>query len=135
MQLSEVLKDLKHQRRLQVAKNGWGRIPEWSFVIEKGTAFDSSHFRSRIFNRVLDKAGLRKVRPHNLRHSYATLLIHAGESLAYIRDQLAHHSLKVTVDISVTWLQRGTRPSWTVLMTTVAQPSATTKEKGVNLNG
>jgi hypothetical protein len=104
---------------------------------EKGTAFDSSHFRSRVFNRVLDKAGLRKVRVHDLRHSYGALLIQAGESLAYIRDQLGHHSIKVTVDISVTWLQRGTRTPWTVSMTTVAQPSTTypqpPKKKGLTL--
>ena len=36
---------------------------------------------------------------HNLRHTYASLLIQSGESLAYIRDQLGHHSIKVTVDI------------------------------------
>jgi integrase len=99
MQLSETLKDLKHQRRLRVAKKGWGRFPEWVFVSDKGTAFDSSHFRSRVFNRVLEKAGLRKVRVHDLRHSYAAALIQAGESLAHIRDQLGHHSIKVTVDI------------------------------------
>jgi integrase len=29
----------------------------------------------------------------------ASLLIQAGESLAYVRDQLGHHSIKVTVDI------------------------------------
>lgn len=98
-QLADVLKDLKHQRRLEVAKKGWGRMPEWVFVSEKGTAFDSSHFRARVFNRALEKAGLRKIRIHDLRHSYASLLIQAGESLAYIRDQLGHHSIKVTVDI------------------------------------
>jgi integrase len=27
------------------------------------------------------------------------LLIQAGESLVYVRDQLGHHSIKVTVDI------------------------------------
>jgi integrase len=29
----------------------------------------------------------------------ASLLIAQGESLAYIRDQLGHHSMQVTVDI------------------------------------
>ena len=39
------------------------------------------------------------MRVHDLRHSYAALLIQAGESLANIRDQLGHHSIKVMVDI------------------------------------
>jgi integrase len=41
------------------------------------------------------------VRPrpfHQLRHAFATLLIQQGESLAYVRDQLGHHSVSLTVD-------------------------------------
>jgi len=33
-----------------------------------------------------------------LRHTYASLLIQNGESLAYVRDQLGHYSIKITVD-------------------------------------
>lgn len=42
---------------------------------------------------------MRKIRPHDLRHTYVSLLIQNGESLAYVRDQLGHHSIKITVDI------------------------------------
>jgi len=44
-------------------------------------------------------AELRHVSIHDLRHTYASLLLQAGESMAYIRDQLGHYSIKVTVDI------------------------------------
>src|SRR5262245_40602953 len=37
-------------------------------------------------------------KPHPLRHTYASLLIQNGESLAYVRDQLGHSSVKITVD-------------------------------------
>ena len=47
----------------------------------------------------LERVDLRRDRIHDLRHTYASLLIQAGVSLAYIRDQLGHHSIKVTVDI------------------------------------
>lgn len=30
--------------------------------------------------------------------SFASLLIQNGESLAYVRDQMGHHSIKITVD-------------------------------------
>jgi integrase len=36
---------------------------------------------------------------HDLRHTFASLLIQNGESLAYVRDQLGHSSIQVTVDI------------------------------------
>ena len=39
------------------------------------------------------------MRIHDLRHTYASLLIQQGESLVYIKEQLGHHSIQVTVDI------------------------------------
>jgi len=36
---------------------------------------------------------------HDLRHTFASLLIQRGESLAYVKDQLGHHSIQVTVDL------------------------------------
>ena len=57
----------------------------------------SSNLR-KVFNRLLTAAKLRRVRFHDLRHIFATLLIEQGESLAYIRDQLGHSSIKITVD-------------------------------------
>ena len=80
------------------------------FVSEAETPLDSSHWRSRVFKRALEQTGLRKVRVHDLRHSYASLLIQAGESLPYVRDQLGHHSIKVTVDIFTgTWHRKETK--------------------------
>jgi integrase len=32
-------------------------------------------------------------------HTFASRLIQQGESLAYVRDQMGHHSIKITVDI------------------------------------
>ena len=99
LQLTETLKELRQQRRIETLKKGWKGVPEWVFITTDGTHLDGSHWRSRVFNKALEKAGLRRVNVHSLRHAYASLLIQAGESLAYIRDQLGHHSIKVTVDI------------------------------------
>jgi len=51
-----------------------------------------------MFYRILEKAQLRRVRVHDLRHTFASLLIQHGESLAYVRDQLGHKSIQITVD-------------------------------------
>ncbi len=47
----------------------------------------------------LEKAGLRRIRFHDLRHTFATLLLQNGESLAYVKDQLGHSSIRMTVDV------------------------------------
>jgi integrase len=98
-QLTQALLDLRHQRKSETIKKGWGQVPEWVFINAKGNPLDKNHWRKRVFYKALEKAKLRKIRIHDLRHTYASLLIQANESLAYIRDQLGHHSIKVTVDI------------------------------------
>ena len=36
---------------------------------------------------------------HDLRRTFASRLIQNGESLVYVKDQLGHHSIKVTVNV------------------------------------
>jgi integrase len=62
-----------------------------------GTQLDPSNVR-KVFNSLLTAAKSRRIRFHDLRHTFASLLIEQGESLAYIRDQLGHSSIEVTVD-------------------------------------
>jgi hypothetical protein len=48
-----------------------------------------------LFNKLLTAAKLRRVRFHDLRHTFASLLIEQGESLVYVRDQMGHSSMGV----------------------------------------
>lgn len=95
MQLTETLWILKHD----LVNKSDEDMPEWVFPNQAGRLLDANHWRRRVFRKALDKAELRQIRIHDLRHTYASLLLQAGESMAYIRDQLGHHSIKVTVDI------------------------------------
>ena len=97
--LAEVLHHLQSQRKAEKLRHGWETLPEWVFCTESGGLLDQSNLRKRVFARCLAKAGLCKVRIHDLRHTYASLLIQQGESLVYIKEQLGHHSIQVTVDI------------------------------------
>jgi integrase len=47
----------------------------------------------------LKAAGVRQVRFHDLRHTFASLLLQNGESPVYVKDQLGHCSIQVTVDL------------------------------------
>jgi integrase len=55
--------------------------------------------KNRYFPKTLERAKLRRIRFHDLRHTFASLLIQNGESLAYIKDQLGPSSIKMTVDV------------------------------------
>ncbi len=138
-QLTETLLDLRQQRRITTLKKGWGQVPEWVFISSDGTHLDGSAWRSRVFNKALEKSGIRRVNVHSLRHSYASLLIQAGESLAYIRDQLGHHSIKVTVDIYGHLAPEGNKAAVDRLddYAPIRTPSApkTTRKKGLTVTG
>jgi integrase len=49
-------------------------------------------------------ARLRTRSPHDLRHSYASTLLMAHISPAYVQRQLGHHSISMTVDIYGHWI-------------------------------
>jgi len=98
-QLLETLKGLLTSRKAEALKNGWGKVPEWVFCNEDGGALDGDNLRHRVFYKVLEKSGLRRVRFHDLRHTYASLLLQQGESPAYVKEQLGHASIQTTVDV------------------------------------
>jgi len=43
-------------------------------------------------------AGIRKIRLHDLRHTFGSLLIQNGASIVYVKEQMGHSSIQVTVD-------------------------------------
>jgi len=69
------------------------------FPSEAGTPIEMNNFSERVFKPLLKAAGLRTIRFHDLRHTFGSLLIQTGASLAYVRDQMGHSSIQVTVDI------------------------------------
>ena len=93
-----MLRRAQTERKAEALRRGWGSVPEWVFCTEQGGPLDGDNLRHRIFYKLLDKAEMRRIRFHDLRHTYASLLIAQGENLAYIRDQLGHSSIKLTVD-------------------------------------
>jgi integrase len=87
------------------------------------------HNLLKTFNRILTGAELRRVRFHDLRHTFATLLIEQGESLPYIRDQMGHSSIKVTVDIYGHLVPGGNRAAVDKLDLEVAEKAEAEEEQ------
>ena len=64
-----------------------------------GKPMCQSHMLSRHFFLSLERAGLHRIRFHDLRHTYASLKIEQGENLVYISKQMGHSSTTVTSTI------------------------------------
>ncbi len=100
-QLAQVLGQMVLDRKEQLLRLGLSvdQLPQlWLFQNETVKSLDDSKVR-KIFSRVLTKAGLAQRNLHFLRHTFASLLIQQGESLAYVKEQLGHSSIDVTVDV------------------------------------
>jgi integrase len=96
-QLARVLQGLLAVREAEAILKSQER-PAWLFVVGAGGPMTPGAFWQNVWRPLVRRAGLRYRKPHTLRHTYPSLLIQSGESLAYIRDQLGHHSIKLTVD-------------------------------------
>ena len=76
-----------------------GQDDDLVFPNEAGGPMNYSNMVQRHYHQALKKAGIARIRFHDLRHTYASLLIHQGENIKYIQTQLGHSSPTVTLNI------------------------------------
>jgi integrase len=107
--LREIL--LKHRDAIQSKKAGF--LPEADLSLNGDSVssvhlvfpnkndglMDGSNLKNRIFYKVIEAAGLPHFRFHDIRHTYASMLLNQGESLHYVKEQMGHSSIQTTVDV------------------------------------
>ena len=64
-----------------------------------GNLMSNTNLLQRGFYPALRRAGLRKIRFHDLRHTYAPLLIASGEDIVRVSRLLGHSSPTVTLNV------------------------------------
>ena len=99
-ELRRVLVEFRDKRLLEAYLKGKADISdELVFQTPQATILDPDNLYHRIFLPVLAKAGIRKIRLHDLRHTFRSLLLQNGASIVYVKEQMGHSSIQVTVDI------------------------------------
>jgi len=68
------------------------------FQNKGGNPVDPQNMMTREFHPALERAGVKPIRFHDLRHTYAALIIALGENIKFIQRQLGHASLTTTMD-------------------------------------
>jgi len=102
LQLAEALKSNMRGFALGLADDKNDKV-KFVFINKTGTLIDKDNWRRRVFNKALKKADIRRIRIHDLRHTYATLRISKGDNVADVSNQLGHHSVKLTMDVYYQW--------------------------------
>lgn len=69
------------------------------FPNTQGNPINHGNMLRRYFWPALEKAKLPRIRFHDLRHTYASLMIEQGESIKYIQNQLGHSNPTVTLNV------------------------------------
>jgi integrase len=99
-------KSRRSRRAIDLAptlKAALARLPsrfkgETVFTAADGGRIDPDNFINRDWARTLRRSRLRRIRFHDLRHTYASLLIAQGAHPKYIQVQLGHASIQTTLD-------------------------------------
>ena len=115
-------------------KNAWKELPEWVFPNEEGGFLNYGNFVHRVWNKAIEKSKLRRRTPHDMRHSYATLRLSKGDSLAELSKEMGHSNPDITYRTYYKWMPKESRSNIDELdggleNATIRNPSATTNKK------
>jgi len=102
--LLEALSNLRRQMQEEAMRKGKNEIPKWVFANYRGSFLDMNNVKRHHFKRTLRKAGLRDIRFHDLRHTFASQLLCNGANILYVSQQLGHANPQITMKIYSHWI-------------------------------
>lgn len=68
------------------------------FPNRDGKPMDYHNITTRVLNKALDRAGLRRIRFHDLRHTYAALCISEDANIKWLQRQMGHADIGTTMN-------------------------------------
>jgi integrase len=106
--LTRTVEALKRHRKRQVEETlkagGAYQDNDLVFAGDLGGPIGSEKVRQRALKPLLKRAGLPEIRFHDLRHTFATLLLARGVHPTYVQRALGHASVKMTLDRYSHWM-------------------------------
>lgn len=100
--------DTLHDALSRVMANRDGD-PSFVFTTPKGKAIDTHYISKKIWYPTLKKAGLKRRRPYETRHTAAVLHIAAHENPLYISQMLGHSDTRLLFDVYAPYVANASR--------------------------
>ena len=104
--LIEIMKEQQKKAKEAKLENGWDTIPEWVFFNADGRYLNYGNFVHRVWNKAVEKSGLERRTPQDMRHTYATLRLSKGDSLAEVSKEMGHGSPDITYRTDYKWMPK-----------------------------
>jgi len=99
VELRRTLLELQDEKLLKAFSAGKSTIAQdFVFPSKTGGVLDPDNMIRDRFLPTLQAAGIRAIRFHDLRHTFGAMLIAVGAPLNYVKEQMGHASIQVTVD-------------------------------------
>jgi integrase len=109
-----VLEALEDQRKLT------GKS-QHIFLTQGEARMNPDHYRNVVWTKALDKTGLKYRPPIQTRHTFATLMLSAGEDIGWVQSMMGHSSLQMTFTRYYAWIPRKTRNDGAAFMQSIGQ--------------
>ena len=97
---------LAQKLRQHKTETNFNHPDDYVFTTRTGTPHHAAHIGQRALKPALEKAGLQPVRWHDLRHTFASLLLAGGANITFVSRQLGHTSSQITLGVYAHLLDR-----------------------------
>ena len=109
-----VVEALEKQRKL----TGKGNC---IFLTKDGDRMTPDHFRKVVWIPALEKAGFEYRPSIQTRHTFATLMLSAGEDIGWVQNMLGHSSLQMIFTRYYAWIPKKTRQDGSAFMESIGE--------------
>ncbi|MCD4720468.1 MAG: site-specific integrase [Desulfobacula sp.] len=106
---------------------------EYIFCKDDGALMNPDHFREVIWKKALNSAEIEYRPPIQTRHTFATMMITAGEDVGWVQKMLGHSSLQMIFNHYYSWIPQKTRSDGTAFMNNIQKNKD--DEKIINIFG
>ncbi len=105
-ELGTALKALRSRRKAEHLRMGRkGKLSEWVFLSKEGRPIHPPNFMRRVWYPAQGAANVTPRNWHNLRHTFASQLLMAGENPLYVCQQMGHSRVTTTHNHYAHWIQ------------------------------
>lgn len=93
------------QDALRAQKRNTYLMREWVFLNQQGKPWlDDQQLRKGAWIPILEKVGVRYRHPYMMRHTYASMMVSAGENMAWIATQMGHSDISMIARVYGKWM-------------------------------